>query len=85
MLIKECFNSSINSIRANAVRSFLTALAIIIGTASVTAIMGLGESANAEFDKAIDELGGRILSVYAGSSRAEGRGSRSVPLYVKDA
>ena len=42
MLIKESLVSAITSIKSNATRSFLTSLAIIIGTAAVIAVIGLG-------------------------------------------
>ena len=41
MLIEESLTSAISSIKSNAVRSFLTALAIIIGTAAVISVIGL--------------------------------------------
>ena len=37
MLVEESIKSAISSIKTNRVRSFLTALAIIIGTAAVIA------------------------------------------------
>ena len=45
MLVEESINSAISSIRTNGIRSFLTALAIIIGTAAVIAVIGIGSSA----------------------------------------
>ena len=44
-LFAEALQSASSSIRSNKIRSFLTALAIIIGTAAVIAIIGLGSSA----------------------------------------
>ena len=41
MILRESFESAINSIKANALRSFLTYLAIIIGTAAVIAVIGI--------------------------------------------
>ena len=46
MLFQESLISAISSIRSNLVRSFLTTLAIIIGTAAVIAVIGIGSSAN---------------------------------------
>ena len=45
MLVEESIQSAISSIKNNGVRSFLTALAIIIGTAAVIAVIGIGSSA----------------------------------------
>ena len=58
MLFKESLNSAIISIRSNKIRSFLTSLAIIIGTAAVIAVIGIGSSANKALEESIDDLGG---------------------------
>ena len=42
MLVIESLTTALTSIRSNAIRSILTALAIIIGTAAVIAVIGLG-------------------------------------------
>ena len=66
MILRESFESALNSIKANALRSFLTSLAIIIGTAAVIAVIGIGTSANKALDAEIDEFGVRNLSIFAG-------------------
>ncbi len=57
MLVEESIKSAISSIKTNRVRSFLTALAIIIGTAAVIAVIGIGSSASKALEEDIDELG----------------------------
>ena len=85
MLIMEAIYSAISSIRTNAVRSFLTSLAIIIGTAAVIAVIGLGSSANKALEEDIDDLGGRTLSVQP-SQRRSGAVTMGInPLVIKDA
>ena len=85
MLFKESIISAIISIRSNSMRSFLTSLAIIIGTASVIAVIGIGSSANAALEAQIDDLGGRTLSVQP-SQRSRGAVTIGVnPLVIKDA
>lgn len=69
MLFKESLNSAIISIRSNKIRSFLTSLAIIIGTAAVIAVIGIGSSANKALEESIDDLGGRTLYVSPGQNR----------------
>ena len=69
MLFKESIISAITSIRSNIVRSFLTTLAIIIGTAAVIAVIGLGSSANKALDQQIDDFGPRTLIVSPGQNR----------------
>lgn len=81
----EAIYSAISSIRTNAVRSFLTSLAIIIGTAAVIAVIGLGSSANKALEEDIDDLGGRTLSVQP-SQRRSGAVTMGInPLVIKDA
>ena len=84
MLFVESLYSAINSIRANATRSFLTSLAIIIGTASVIAMIAIGEGAQNALNDEIDELGGRVLSVYASQRKRGGVTYGSNPLIIKD-
>ena len=56
MLVEESVKSAITSIKTNGVRSFLTALAIIIGTAAVIAVIGIGSSAEKALEASIDDL-----------------------------
>lgn len=81
----EALKSASSSIRSNKIRSFLTALAIIIGTAAVISIIGLGSSASKSLDERIDDLGGRTL--YVGpSQRKKGAVTQGLnPLVLKDA
>ena len=45
MLIRESINTAVDAIRSNALRSILTTLAIIIGTAAVITMVSMGSSA----------------------------------------
>jgi len=85
MLIKESLTSAITSIKSNATRSFLTSLAIIIGTAAVIAVIGLGSSAEKALEQSIDDLGGRTLYVSPGQNRKGAVTQGIVPLDIKDA
>jgi putative ABC transport system permease protein len=85
MLIKESILTALTSIRSNAVRSFLTALAIIIGTAAVIAVIGLGSSASKALDESIEDLGGRTLYVSPAQNRRGAVTKGLVPLQIKDA
>ena len=84
MLFKESVISAITSIRSNIVRSFLTTLAIIIGTAAVIAVIGLGSSANKALDEQIDDFGPRTLIVSPGQNRQGAVTKGLVPLDIKD-
>ena len=85
MLLTESIKTALDSIRSNATRSFLTALAIIIGIASVIAMLSIGATAQQALEDEINALGGRILSVYAGQTRRGGVKGSYAPLEIKDA
>ena len=85
MLVRESLTTALASIRSNAVRSILTALAIIIGTAAVIAVIGLGSSASKALDESIDDLGGRTLYVSPGQNRRGAVTKGLIPLQIKDA
>ena len=85
MLVRESLSTALASIRSNAIRSFLTALAIIIGTAAVIAVIGLGSSASKALDESIDDLGGRTLYVSPGQNRRGAVTKGFIPLQIKDA
>ena len=85
MLFKESLISAISSIRSNIVRSFLTTLAIIIGTAAVIAVIGIGSSANKALEAEIDDFGPRTLYVSPGQNRRGAVTKGLIPLDIKDA
>ena len=85
MLFSEILFTSISSLRSNPIRSFLTALAIIIGIGSVIAMLSIGSGAQKLLEEEIQTLGGRILWV-SGSQRIRGGVKRDyVQLEIKDA
>ncbi|MDC0180775.1 ABC transporter permease [Pseudomonadota bacterium] len=84
MVLQESISTAVDSIRANLLRSLLTTIAIVIGTASVIAMVGIGSSAQRAIDDSITNLSARILSVYP----SRGRGSQKIsaaPLSISDA
>ena len=85
MLVRESLKSAIISIRTNIVRSFLTALAIIIGTAAVISVIGIGSSANKALEAQIDDFGPRTLVVSPGQNRRGAVTKGLIPLDIKDA
>ena len=85
MLVEESINSAISSIRSNGIRSFLTALAIIIGTAAVIAVIGIGSSAEKALEASIDDLGPRTLSIFPSQRKRGGISQGFNPLVIKDA
>ena len=85
MLVEESIKSAISSIKSNGIRSILTALAIIIGTAAVIAVIGIGSSAEKALEARIDELGPRTLSIFPSQRKRGGISSGFNPLVIKDA
>ena len=85
MLVEESIKSAITSIKTNGVRSFLTALAIIIGTAAVITVIGIGSSAEKALEASIDDLGPRTLSIFPSQRKRGGISSGYNPLVIKDA
>lgn len=84
MILQESISTAIDAIRANLLRSLLTTIAIVIGTASVIAMVGIGSSAQRAIDDSITNLSARTLSVYP----SRGRGTKKInasPLVIQDA
>ena len=63
---------AIRALRRNKLRSSLTALGIIIGVASVIAMVAVGNGTKAHVTKEISALGQNVLTVFAGSRRSGG-------------
>ena len=62
--IYEYIKMAIHNIMANKGRSFLTMLGIIIGIASVIAIVSIGEGTKNQMNSEIDDIGGGQIAVY---------------------
>ncbi|MDA9307412.1 ABC transporter permease [Gammaproteobacteria bacterium] len=84
MILQESISTAIDAIRANLMRSLLTTIAIVIGTASVIAMVGIGSSAQRAIDDSITNLSARTLSVYPSRSRGV-QTVNATPLVIKDA
>jgi putative ABC transport system permease protein len=67
MKIRNVLRIAIIAIRRNAVRSALTMLGVIIGVASVIAMISLGSGARAAIDEQIQQQGTNVIYVSAGS------------------
>jgi putative ABC transport system permease protein len=65
MFIKENLKMAIDSIFANKMRSFLTMLGIIIGIASVIAILAVGNGAADEITRTFSDIGATTISLNA--------------------
>ena len=63
---------SLRALRRNKMRSMLTALGIIIGVASVVAMVAVGNGAQARITSQVSALGQNLLTVFAGSRKSGG-------------
>ena len=70
MLIGETFAVALSSIRANALRSILTMLGIIIGVGAVITMVALGTGAQKAVQDRIAALGANVFTVFAGQGRS---------------
>ncbi len=60
------------SILANKMRSFLSVLGILVGVASVIAMIALGEGAKAAMQEQMKSMGSNLLSIRGGSAKIRG-------------
>ena len=63
----EYIKMAVQNIRANKGRSFLTMLGIIIGIASVIAIVSIGEGTKNQMNSEISDIGGGQIYIYVSS------------------
>jgi putative ABC transport system permease protein len=63
---------ALKALQRNKLRSGLTALGIIIGVASVVAMVAVGNGAQASITEKVSALGQNLLTVFAGSKRSGG-------------
>ena len=63
---------ALRALRRNKMRSILTALGIIIGVASVVAMVAVGNGAQARITSQVSALGQNLLTVFAGSKKSGG-------------
>ncbi|HEX9690477.1 MAG TPA: ABC transporter permease [Gemmatimonadales bacterium] len=68
MLFGETIQVALSAIRANKLRSFLTALGIVIGVGAVITMVALGSGAQKAVQDQIEALGTNLLQVYPGQS-----------------
>lgn len=81
MRILNLFKVAFRSLMRNKLRSFLTMLGIIIGVASVIAMLAIGEGSNQNIKASVASLGTNSIMVYPGNNMmggvSQGAGSHS--------
>ena len=73
MKILRTIRVALNALARNKMRSFLTALGIIIGVGAVIAMVSIGQGAKIEVEKRFSEMGTNLLFVRPGSMSFGGR------------
>jgi putative ABC transport system permease protein len=84
MLLRETVKSAWRSLSSNRLRTLLTMLGMIIGTAAVVAVLGIGEGARSSVESRIRSLGSNLLTVRPGSAKAGGVRSGSVKTLTRE-
>src|SRR5512143_1879582 len=73
--LSEVGRLALDSLLANKVRSLLTMLGVIIGVASVVALLALGNGASAAITGQIQSIGTNVLSIIPGRLSNQGPGT----------
>ncbi len=66
MTIRDLFNETSSALLSNKVRSSLTMLGIVIGIASVIAMLAIGNGAKVQIQSSIEGLGSNLLTILPG-------------------
>ncbi|PTL84189.1 ABC transporter permease [Vitiosangium sp. GDMCC 1.1324] len=72
MNVLETLSLAVRSLLRSKMRSFLTALGIIIGVGAVIAMVAIGDGARANVQKVFDSMGTNLLIVMPGSTNSGG-------------
>jgi ABC-type lipoprotein export system ATPase subunit/ABC-type antimicrobial peptide transport system permease subunit len=82
----EAIRLALQAISRNALRSFLTALGVVIGVAAVIAMVTVGEGSTEQVRNDVRKLGANLLLVRPGQDRRGpgGAGSAAAPLGIRD-
>ena len=72
MNITNLFKIALRAIAANKLRSFLTMLGIIIGVASVIAMLAIGQGSKQSIQKNISEMGSNLIMLRPGQDKGPG-------------
>jgi len=79
MKLRKSFNHAWEMLIHSKLRSWLTILGIVIGVASVIAIVSMGAGMQQEVNSQLGDLGGDIITISPGFSRAGGFGGMRMP------
>ena len=84
-MLRNAFFQALREIRRNLMRSLLTANGIVIGIASVIAMVNIGKGASKSITQSVEKLGSNTLYIMPGQQRGPGnRGAIEIPFKKKD-
>ena len=82
MLVLDLFKMALRSLIANTMRTFLTALGMIIGVASVISMISIGEGARQQTLSTIAKFGTNIITIKPGRKKTRHVSSENVNTLV---
>jgi putative ABC transport system permease protein len=68
---REQFRIAVQNLRANRTRTLLTTLGIVIGVASITLVLSLGEGVRQVVGNQVERLGGNVIIVIPGQNNTQ--------------
>ena len=80
----EAFRAALTSLAAHRLRSFLTTLGILIGTASVIAVVSLVQGMTESIKGQFADIGGSTLTLYAENDEDDWRMGKLNNITVQD-
>ncbi len=81
-MIFEAFLIALRSLNAHRVRTFLTALGILIGTAAVVVVVALGTGARTRIEAEVSNIGNNLLFIFSRSAARSG--AKSIQMNLTD-
>jgi putative ABC transport system permease protein len=85
MNLSENIKMAVKTLMANRLRSTLTVLGIVIGNASVVAMIGIGQGAQTYTQEKVESLGANLLYVFIGPQDTEGGSGEMAKLLLSNA
>ena len=85
MLVFEIIMVAMGAVRANAMRSVLTTLGIVIGVGAVITMVALGEGAQQRVAQQIETMGTTVLTIRPGQQRSFGVSRGNTQMSIEDA
>jgi len=77
MTTRDLFEETYSAVTVNKVRSGLTMLGIVIGIASVIALVAVGQGSQASIQASVDSLGANLVMITPGAQASFGSGVRA--------